>query len=76
MTIAVILGGAVLTAALLWFFFGLRGEGRADLHGDVQEATVVVRGGYAPSALRVRQGVPLRLLFDRQSVRIAYRLTV
>lgn len=34
--------------------------------GGVQEVTVVVRGGYEPSTIRVQSGVPVRLKFDRQ----------
>ncbi len=38
----------------------------AELRGGVQRATVTVRGGYSPEVLRVRQGVPVELTFDRQ----------
>ena len=34
--------------------------------GNVQEVTVTVKGGYSPDLVRVRQGVPLRIVFDRQ----------
>ena len=39
---------------------------RAELRGGVQEITVTVKGGYAPDRIEVREGVPLRLVFDRQ----------
>ena len=32
----------------------------------MQEVRVTVKGGYTPDLIRVRQGVPLRLTFDRQ----------
>jgi len=59
-------GGVLLIAALAWFFFGPKESGRAELRAGVQEVEVTVRGGYSPAQIRVRQGVPLRLVFDRQ----------
>jgi Cu+-exporting ATPase len=64
--IAVAAGGAALGVGLLWFFFGPRPAARAELRGGTQEVVVTVKGGYAPALLRVRQGVPLRVTFDRQ----------
>ncbi|HXF35589.1 MAG TPA: heavy metal translocating P-type ATPase [Actinomycetota bacterium] len=63
---AVLAGGSLLGAGLLWFFFGPRPSGRAELRGGAQEVVVTVKGGYAPALLRVRQGIPLRVTFDRQ----------
>ena len=38
--------------------------------GDgVQRVEVTVRGGYSPDVIRVRQGVPLEIVFDRQESR-------
>lgn len=34
--------------------------------GGVQEATIVVKGGYTPDHLTVRAGTPVRLTFERQ----------
>ena len=62
----VIGGGAVVTGLLLWFFFGPKKAGSAELRGGVQEVVVTLRGGYAPAVVRARRGVPLRLVFDRQ----------
>jgi Cu+-exporting ATPase len=59
-------GGALSIALLAWFFFGPKRAGEAELRGGVQEVEVRVKGGYAPDAIRVREGVPLRLVFDRQ----------
>ncbi|MFF4624261.1 heavy metal translocating P-type ATPase [Nonomuraea jabiensis] len=61
----VLLSGGLL-AFLAWYFFGPRGSRLAVLREGVQEAEIVVRGGYSPDVIRVRQGVPLRLLFDRR----------
>jgi P-type Cu+ transporter len=64
--ILVTAGGLVLLAALVWFFFGPKQAGEAKLTGDVQEVAVRIKGGYSPDLIRVQQGVPLRLVFDRQ----------
>src|SRR5215472_5061063 len=64
--LVVIVGAIVLTGALAWFFFGPRRARAAELVGDAQQVTVTVRGGYSPDLVRVRQGVPLRIVFDRQ----------
>ena len=62
----VTLGGVALAGALGWFFFGPREARRAELRGDVQEIEITVKGGYSPDLIRVREGVPVRLVFDRQ----------
>ena len=64
--IAVVAGGLALTGLLGWFFFGPKKAHSTDLVGNVQEVTVTVKGGYSPDLVRVRQGVPLRIVFDRQ----------
>ena len=64
--IAVVAGGLVLSGLLAWFFFGPKKAHSAMQVGDVQEVTVTVKGGYSPDLVRVRQGVPLRIVFDRQ----------
>jgi len=64
--IVVLLAAAAALGGLGWFFFGPRKARSAELAGGVQRATVTVRGGYSPEVLRVRQGVPLELVFDRQ----------
>jgi len=60
---------AVTVAALVglgWFFFGPRRARTARLEDGVQRVEVTVRGGYSPDLIRVRQGVPVELVFDRQ----------
>src|SRR5712691_2278991 len=64
--IVVVAGGLALTGLLAWFFFGPKKAHSAELVGNVQEVTVTVKGGYSPDMVRVRQGVPLRIVFDRQ----------
>ncbi|MGH2954219.1 MAG: heavy metal translocating P-type ATPase [Solirubrobacterales bacterium] len=59
-------GGALSIALLAWFFFGPRRAGEAELRDEIQEVEIRVKGGYAPDVIRVREGVPLRLVFDRQ----------
>jgi plastocyanin domain-containing protein len=34
--------------------------------GGVQEASIVVKGGYTPDTIRVEAGRPVRLVFNRQ----------
>jgi P-type Cu+ transporter len=63
----VVVVAAVLSSAGLWrFFFGAKEASRAELRDGVQEVTVTVKGGYSPDRVEVRQGVPVRLVFDRQ----------
>jgi Cu+-exporting ATPase len=64
--VIVVAGAVVVLGVLGWFFFGSRRAGIAGLHGEVQEAHVTVRGGYSPDVIRAREGVPLRLVFDRR----------
>ena len=58
--------GAVLVAVLARFFFRARQGATAEVTTAGQEATVVVLGGYQPSVVRARTGLPLRLTFDRR----------
>ena len=64
--IAVIAAGALLAGFLLWFFFGPKRARTAEIRAGVQEIEITVKGGYSPDVIRVREGVPLRLVFDRQ----------
>jgi len=63
----VIAAAVVSSAGLVWFFFGTRQTARrAELAGQSQQVTVVVRGGYSPARIEAVAGVPLRITFDRQ----------
>jgi P-type Cu+ transporter len=61
-------GGAAfaVSGALAWYFFGPRRAGVARVHSGVQEIDVTVQGGYSPSIIRARAGIPLRITFDRR----------
>lgn len=65
---AVVGGGIAAIACINWYFFlATKSEAKAmSNENNVQEATVVIRGGYDPHVVRVKAGVPLRLTFDRQ----------
>jgi Cu+-exporting ATPase len=62
----VTIGGVVAIAALAWFFFGPKKARTAEMRGGVQEIEITVKGGYSPDLIRLQQGVPVRLIFDRQ----------
>jgi Cu+-exporting ATPase len=64
--ILVVAAAVAALAGLGWFFFGPRKATAAVLAGGVQRLEVTVRGGYRPEVIRVRQGVPVELTFDRQ----------
>src|SRR5215471_9095949 len=64
--IIVVIAAVAALAGLGWFFFGPRRASAAELAGGVQRADVTVRGGYSPDVIRLRQGVPAELTFDRQ----------
>ena len=64
--IIVAVAAAAAIAGLGWYFFGPRKARAAQLAGGVQRLEVTVRGGYSPEVIRLRQGVPAELIFDRQ----------
>ena len=58
-------------AAIMWvnwyFFFAERSAAAATAGaGGVQEVEIAVRGGYDPGVIRLKRGVPARLVFHRQ----------
>ena len=59
-------GGVITIGFLAGFFFHRTAEAAAAMSGGVQEATVVVHGGYQSNLLRAQTGSPLRLRFDRR----------
>ena len=65
---AVVLLALAAIAWVNWYFFiaSRRGGVSATVQGDVQEAVIVVKGGYQPSTVRIAAGRPTRLVFDRQ----------
>src|ERR1700694_3844829 len=66
MDVVVIVACVALSAFLAWYFFGPKKVRQAELVGQVQEVHVTVKGGYSPDLIRVREKVPLRIVFDRQ----------
>ncbi|MFI7061732.1 heavy metal translocating P-type ATPase [Kribbella sp. NPDC050124] len=64
--VLVLVASAGLIAALAWFFFGPRRTSSARMDAGVQRVEVTVRGGYRPDVIRLRQGVPVEMVFDRQ----------
>jgi plastocyanin domain-containing protein len=64
----VVLGGLAALAWVNWYFFlaGRTSATAAAATGGVQEVTIGVQGGYEPARVRVKRGVPVRLVFDRQ----------
>jgi P-type Cu+ transporter len=64
--VVVLIGTVLALAGLGWFFFGPRRALSARMEDGVQRIDVTVRGGYVPDLIRVRQGVPVELTFDRQ----------
>ncbi|MFG1708648.1 heavy metal translocating P-type ATPase [Nonomuraea sp. M3C6] len=64
--ITVLVGAAALIGLLAWFFFGPRKARLAEVRDGRQEIEITVKGGYSPDLIRVRQGVPLRIVFDRR----------
>lgn len=62
---SVLIGGAVLIAFVLWWFFGARTAVAATASHGVQEISVMVKGGYSPEVIVVQRGAPVRLDFYR-----------
>ena len=59
--------GLLLIAWQLWWFLGRHGGGVAARQSGagLQEITILVDGGYAPSRIKVKAGQPMRLAFLR-----------
>jgi P-type Cu+ transporter len=64
--VAVLVGAALVIAGLAWYFFAPRRAQPAAVSDGVQRIEVTVRGGYSPSVIEVRRGVPVEIDFDRQ----------
>ena len=62
----VIIGGVILIAFVLWYFFGERDAVAAPV-GDsgIQEVKIIVKGGYSPDVIVVKEKAPVRLNFYR-----------
>jgi len=66
--IIVTAGGLLTIAAVVWFFWGPRGQGvtAATSSSGYQEAMILVKGAYTPNAIIVEHGKPVRLTFRRE----------
>ena len=64
--IVVLAGGVGAIAVPVWYFFGSRTAHAATVRGGVQEVDIEVKVGYSPHLVRVKAGVPVRLVFDRR----------
>lgn len=66
--ILVLLAGLAAIAWVNWYFFVAPRAAAAARSGagGVQEARIVVAGGYSPATIKVRRDQPIRLIFDRR----------
>lgn len=64
----VILATAALTGLIIWWFFGnfQKSSQQAGLSNGRQEGQVVVKGGYEPEVLYLKQGVPAEVTFKME----------
>lgn len=64
----VILMGIVFTVLIAWYFwFAPKAQTRLVVGATgVQEAAILVKGGYSPDVIVVQKGRPVRLTFTRQ----------
>lgn len=60
--------GLSLIGLIVWYFWLSKPQGSLAAVGSsgVQEAFIVVRGGYSPDTIQVEAGRPVRLVFNRQ----------
>lgn len=63
-----VIGGIAAIALVNWYFFGApqRAVQAEVAAGGLQEVEITVEGGYSPALVRVRQGQPVKLTFDRK----------
>jgi len=61
----VLVSGIMLSALILWYFFGPKPRVSAQVADGVQEVRVIVKGGYSPDVIVVTQGAPVKLDFYR-----------
>lgn len=66
MRIAAIVIALILIAFIVWWFFGKHTEsaGKSTIVNDEQTATIVVNGGYSPSTVILKKGIPAQVNFD------------
>ena len=66
MRIAAIVIALILIAFIVWWFFGKHTEsaGKSTIVNNEQTATIVVNGGYSPSTVILKKGIPAQVNFD------------
>ena len=66
MRIAAIVIALILISFIVWWFFGKHTEsaGKSTIVNDEQTATIVVNGGYSPSTVILKKGIPAQVNFD------------
>jgi len=65
--VVIVAGLAAVVWVNWWFFLARRPAATAATGaGGAQEVTITVQAGYEPAEVKVKRGVPVRLIFDRQ----------
>ncbi|KAA8823343.1 HAD family hydrolase [Bifidobacterium reuteri] len=64
--VAALLVAAAATWATLRFFFAAQQGETGTVTDGKQHATITVKGGYSPSVVNMKAGMPINLTFDRQ----------
>lgn len=66
--ISAIIIGLVLIRFIIWWFFGKHqnATGKSTIATKEQTATIVVNGGYSPSTMILKKGIPAQINFDMQ----------
>ncbi|QER66468.1 cupredoxin domain-containing protein [Paucilactobacillus nenjiangensis] len=66
--IIVVILSVILIGLITWWFFGKRKVigVEATIANGKQSASVIVNGGYNPSTIVLKQGVPAKLTFNRK----------
>lgn len=61
------IGGLLVIAFIVWFFFGKRTKAvKAEAQAGLQELEIIVDGGYNPDVVELKKDVPVRLQFYRK----------